>query len=408
MAGVWFSLLFMASIVREIVLFCIAKIAPNPERLFRGIRRATVHIVQCLVLLSPSAMAQKEVEPASVPLAVPPGATAPAPWIQMPRLRGRITAQELGLVINTADPYSVAVGEYYMRRRGIPEGQVLRVTLLVKAKLSQAEFQALDAQIRGAMPGHVQALALAWSQPYAVECNSITSALASGFQADLCKQTCAPSAPSPYFGYTGARPQTDLGLRPAMLIAARSVESARKLIDRGIASDHSLPPAFTPVSAWFMSTHDAARNVRMPLFPPAGLLRPWGVAVQRGQGDGLPDMHRVLVLETGLGRVEGASRVDWVPGALADHLTSYGGQLEAQPEQGQMSVLDWIEAGATASYGTVSEPCNHLQKFPHPQVLLLSYIQGVSALEAYWHSVAWPAQGVFVGEPLAAPFAPPF
>ena len=26
------------------------------------------------------------------------------------------------------------------------------------------------------------------------------------------------------------------------------------------------------------------------------------------------------------------------------------------------------------------------------------------ALEAYWRSVAWPAQGVFVGEPLAAPF----
>lgn len=57
-----------------------------------------------------------------------------------------------------------------------------------------------------------------------------------------------------------------------------------------------------------------------------------------------------------------------------------------------MNILDWIDAGATASYGTVSEPCNHLQKFPHPQLLILSYVQGVSALEAYWHSVAWPAR----------------
>ena len=71
-----------------------------------------------------------------------------------------------------------------------------------------------------------------------------------------------------------------------------------------------------------------------------------------------------------------------------------------------MNILDWIDAGATASYGTVSEPCNHVQKFPHPQMLIQAYAQGVSALEAYWHSVAWPAQGVFVGEPLAAPFAP--
>ena len=56
-------------------------------------------------------------------------------------------------------------------------------------------------------------------------------------------------------------------------------------------------------------------------------------------------------------------------------------------------------------YGTVSEPCSHAQKFPHPQVLLLDYAQGSSAIEAYWKSVAWPLQGVFVGEPLAAPFA---
>ena len=67
-------------------------------------------------------------------------------------------------------------------------------------------------------------------------------------------------------------------------------------------------------------------------------------------------------------------------------------------------MLDWIESGAVASYGTVSEPCNHLQKFPHPQWLLLHYLQGATAIEAYWKSVRWPQQGLFVGEPLAAPF----
>ena len=74
-------------------------------------------------------------------------------------------------------------------------------------------------------------------------------------------------------------------------------------------------------------------------------------------------------------------------------------------EAGQSTVLDWIASGATASHGTVSEPCNHLQKFPHPQWLLLHYLQGSSAIEAYWKSVLWPQQSLFVGEPLAAPFA---
>ena len=106
---------------------------------------------------------------------------------------------------------------------------------------------------------------------------------------------------------------------------------------------------------------------------------------------------------TGLARVSGLDRVNWVPGALADHLTSFGGRLSG--DSGQMSVLDWIGSGATASYGTVSEPCAHPQKFPHPRIVLKHYVQGSTAIEAYWKSVRWPQQGLFVGEPLAAPFA---
>ena len=34
----------------------------------------------------------------------------------------------------------------------------------------------------------------------------------------------------------------------------------------------------------------------------------------------------------------------------------------------QTSLLAFINGGATASYGTVVEPCNYLEKFPSPQV----------------------------------------
>ncbi|WP_204351219.1 hypothetical protein, partial [Serratia marcescens] len=78
-----------------------------------------------------------------------------------------ITARELGLVINTADPYSVSVGEYYARRRGIPEAQVVRVQLPQRASLTREEFAALDQSIRKQMPENVNGLALAWVQPYA-------------------------------------------------------------------------------------------------------------------------------------------------------------------------------------------------------------------------------------------------
>jgi len=71
----------------------------------------------------------------------------------------------------------------------------------------------------------------------------------------------------------------------------------------------------------------------------------------------------------------------------------------------QMSILRWLEAGATASYGTVVEPCAFPQKFPHPAIVIDRYTRGEALIEAYWKSVAWPGQGLFVGEPLATPYA---
>ena len=72
-----------------------------------------------------------------------------------------------------------------------------------------------------------------------------------------------------------------------------------------------------------------------------------------------------------------------------------------------MSAVAWLKAGATASYGTVLEPCNYTEKFPDPAIAVPRYYRGATALEAYWSSVEWPGEGLFIGEPLAAPWANP-
>ena len=111
----------------------------------------------------------------------------------------------------------------------------------------------------------------------------------------------------------------------------------------------------------------------------------------------------LLLLVTGLPAVAGLETLGFRPGAIADHLTSTGGVLTGHD---QMSELRWLEAGATASHGTVMEPCNFPTKFPQPALAIGWYTRGETVLEAYWKSVAMPGQGVgvFVGEPLAAPF----
>lgn len=337
----------------------------------------------------------------------PPGASVLrpiTPWMQVPRTVGRLRSADLGLVINTADPYSVEVGAYYVHKRGLQPNQVLRVELPTEASLSEAAFQRLRRQVDQHFGGRAQALALAWRTPYAVQCQSLTGALALGLDPDLCSSSCQRSKASSYFNSRSSRPFDDHRMRLSMLLAAPDVFQAKALIDRGVASDGTLGlRGAPPVSVLFVETPDEARNVRARLYPPPGLVRSLGLDVKIERSEGLRDRQRVLLVQTGLPQVPHLETFGWLPGALADHLTSFGGQLDRQG--GQMTALAWIAAGATASHGTVSEPCNHPQKFPHPQVLLLNYAQGSTAIEAYWKSVAWPLQGVFVGEPLAAPFA---
>ncbi len=325
----------------------------------------------------------------------------------MPRIEGRLQAANIGLVINTADPYSVAVGEHYIRRRGLKPAQVLRLALPTGTTITRDEFEHLRGRIDLRFGRRVQALALAWTQPYAVDCNSISGALALGFDAALCENSCKPSRPSRYFNASTTQPYTDLGIRPSMLLAAPSVAAAMALIDRGALSDGSLAlRGRDPVSVLLLLNNaDPARNVRSNLYPPAGPVPGMGVTLRVEPTLVLPAGKRMLMVSTGAARLDFPGPLDWVPGGLGDHLTSYGGALD--PWHGQSTALEWIASGATASHGTVSEPCNHLQKFPHPQVLLLHYLQGSTALEAYWKSVAWPQQALFIGEPLAAPFAVP-
>lgn len=309
-----------------------------------------------------------------------------------------LTAAQLAVVVNDDDPNSVSVAEYYRQARDIPAKNMVHVQIPNKPrKLTAAEFAVLREQIDARLGPEIQAVLMVWTAPYAVECNSITSALTLGFNPEQCLKPCGPGQPSPYFNAMSARPYSDFGTRLSMLLPTESVEQAKALIDRGVASGFRVSEA----SAYFLRTSDPARNSRAAFFPASGRVAQKKLTIKTMQADSIEDKRDVMIYQTGMVRVAKLETLRFMPGALADHLTSAGGDLLGE---GQMSSLRWLEAGATASYGTVSEPCNYWQKFPQPTLLLKNYLGGASALEAYWKSVAWPTQGVFIGEPLAAPY----
>lgn len=309
-----------------------------------------------------------------------------------------LQAAQLAVVVNDDDPNSVAVAAYYQKVRNIPPQNMVHIVLpAAPHRLTAAAFVRLKRHIEIQLLPHIEAILLLWSAPYAVECQSITSALTLGFDPDLCKSTCVPSKPSPYFNSNVTRPFSEMRLRPAMLLPTDSVELAKAVIDRGALSGFRVPAA----GAYYLQTSDSKRNSRSQLFPPAGMVAAKKLTIHRLNADALDGAQDVMVYELGAAQVGKLETLRFLPGALADHLTSFGGDLL---ESTQMSSLRWLQAGATASYGNVSEPCNHWQKFPQPSVLLQHYLSGATAIEAYWKSVAWPAQGLFIGEPLAAPY----
>lgn len=335
-----------------------------------------------------------------------------APTVLLPERPG-IKAEQLAVIINEADDYSVAVGEYYAATRNIPAENVVRVTLPTTDNvLDPADFPAIRTEVYDALPDRVQALALAWIAPYRVGCMSMSSAFALGFDEIYCGvgQGCQPSAPVDYYGSFSDRPSDDHGLRPAMMLALTNEADGTALIDRGVASDGTFPTS----RGYLYRTTDSARSVRYTDF--IALPDRWAFTnglgldyVDNDDGSGsntLQDADDVMFYFTGLTGVSGLDTLTFYPGAAADHLTSFGGRLTST--SGQMSVVRWLEAGATGSYGTVVEPCNYQEKFPRVSVFLDHYYRGETLIESYWKSVSWPGEGVFVGEPLARPYGRSF
>ncbi|MEM1033914.1 MAG: TIGR03790 family protein [Myxococcota bacterium] len=317
--------------------------------------------------------------------------------------------EQVAILVNDQDPVSVALGAYYQQARGIPAEQVITLSFGTDAVLPATEFEPLKDAVDAALPPTVQALALTWTRPFRVACMSITSAFALGFDDRFCNTTggaCGATAPVDYFDSDSSLPFDDHQLRPAMTIAAATIEDGEALIDRGVASDGTFPSG----DGYLVRTTDTARSVRWPGFIATvdAWNRPEGLRltyVDNADGSGsnvVANTDDILFYFTSLANVADIDTNAYLPGAVADHLTSFGGRLPTAG--GQMSVLRWLEAGATGSFGTTVEPCNFRQKFPDTEVMLPHYVRGETLIEAYWKSVAWPGEGIFVGEPLARPW----
>jgi len=392
---------------------------------YTSIRRVSkiLTAASAILLFSPLFASAQSVEPVTVL----DGNSAPVATLSVPR--AGIQPSEIAVLINDNDPQSVEVANYYQQKRSIPNQNMIHLNFdqnkiitgfTINNGIDPAEFAILKDQVEAAVGPEIQAYAISWSKPFRLanfnyySTNySITSAFTFGIDPNyLNANMCGGMPQNPYYNSNSTKPYSDFHIRPAMMLAGKSTAAVKATIDKGVAADKSMPTG----SGWFVRTADAKRSsprsgdfqstVQAWNRPEAIAMRYYDYTTNGGHSD-VANTSNILFYETGAANVPTLFTNTYVPGAVADHLTSSGGDLFGNPgvfDNGQMSILRWLEAGVTASYGTETEPCAFPQKFPQASVLVKNYFAGNTVGEAYLKSVAWPAQGVLVGDPMARPF----
>jgi hypothetical protein len=131
---------------------------------------------------------------------------------------------QLAVIVNTSDPLSVQIGDYYAAKRRISFQNLIKVSFAPgKSDMNRSEFEAIKRQVDRQSQASIQAYALTWVSPYRVDCMSITTAFTFGFDTAFCAETCKLTRVSPYFNSPVRLPFTQLGIRPTMSIAAASI-----------------------------------------------------------------------------------------------------------------------------------------------------------------------------------------
>ncbi len=190
--------------------------------------------------------------------------------------------------------------------------------------------------------------------------------------------------PSMMLGYTGEN--------------GTDVQTVLDTIARGVRSDHR----GARKGIYFVVSDDVRSTCReWQYYPCVNELSQRGITAVATTNFPV-GANSVMGLLMGADSVDPATIASFAPGAMAEHLTSWGAEFQKP----QTKVTEWLKAGATATAGTVVEPYSNPDKFPSAR-FFAHYASGCTMLESFYQSIACPLQTLPLGEPLAKPYALP-
>lgn len=367
---------------------------------------------------------------------------------------------EVAIIINSDNSVSSSIGNAYKTARGIPTANVITVALGNSSFVTASTFNTVRTSILSQLPSGVQAIAFAGEKPFVVRnnttdtctsgahtCMSITAALAMGYSTSHTTNassggTSTQTATS-YYLSDSLTPRTSYSFIPTMMLAGRTASEGQTFINQGLAADNTYPNPSGSVFAIQTTDHnrsDARRSDMSTIVP--GLFIAGNQPVSNyidnycaytGCGDyqygGYTGNYitgqTVIAYHTGADWVPSINTNTIKPGAVGEHVTSFGGYLQdsstsndgstyRKNDVDQMPITQWLQYGFVASAGTVQEPwcggCSYgglADKFPIVSEFWKRYYTGTPALQAYASVIKRPGQTLLVGDPLANPWKTP-
>lgn len=358
--------------------------------------------------------------------------------------RSGILKEELLVIVNSDSPVSVASGEHYIKERGIPEKNLVKIPMdkyghmVIWAGLDEM-VNIIDAHIKANNIKGVKAFAYVWTIPDRAYSGSVSP---------------LPRAIEVITGIPGMLLTVGYTYNPPV---SETLADMKKFIDKSSQADSTRPGAEFPTGTIYLyNSSDRLRSlVRDPVnsfsngfnsqyallmkgdaiaknnatssrkdwksIPDAG----WdqvgtGLAIDYRSADdmsksewlsGVDDIMFYFTGATGikLGPWNSADPFvspTFLPGAIGDHVTSFAGEIGANPIQGPATT--WLRGGASASSGFMNtsggDPGTNQNVFTNVSVLVPEYFKGLTALEAINRSITTRGSSLLVGDPLARPF----
>ena len=353
------------------------------------------------------------------------------------------SAENVAVVINDADASSRAIGEYYVKARGIPPSNVLHITTTADDTIERAAFvnaiqQPLAfALTRGNLMDRVLYLVLTKGVPLRIAGTSGQDGTVASVDSELTllyrlivgeQPLSRGRLDNPYFLGTRAigeaRPFThrahDIFL--VSRLDGYTVEDATALIDRALAPvtegrivlDQARGPSNRLGDDWMaaaaqrLSAAGQAARVMLESSPDAAADVPqvlgyysWGSTDPRSRGRQVgmrfvPGAIAATFVSTDA-RTFREPPATWAPAAIATVRTNlFAGTSHSLAG-------DLIRSGVTGVAGQVAEP--YFESVIRPDVLFAAYVAGFNLVESFYlamPSLSW--QTVVVGDPLCTPF----